>query len=89
MSPRCKHYDILIVFLHQENNSSYRLDLIRTMIMLADMGTKANTPQYHKQFKYWASGERFLPPLSSQHAKLIQMKYYEMNYGKIISSCND
>ena len=89
MTPRCKHYDIPIAFLHQENNSSYRLDLIRTMIMLADMGTKANTPQYHKQFKYWASGERFLPPLSSQHAKLIQMKYYEMNYGKIISSCND
>ena len=88
MTPRCKHYDIPIAFLHQEHNSSYRLQLIRTMIMLADMGTKANTPKYHKQFKYWASGARFLPPLSSQHANHFQMKYYEMNFGKIISSCD-
>ena len=89
MTPRCKHYDIPIAFLHQENNSSYKLTLIRTMIMLADMGTKANTPRYHKQFKYWASGARFLPPLSSQHAKLIQMQFYEMNYGKILASYDD
>ena len=57
--------------------------------MLADMGTKASTPKYHRQFKYWTSGARYLPPLESNHAKLIQMKHYEVNFGKILNSMND
>ena len=89
ITPRCKHIDIPIAFLHQEHNESYKLDLIRTMIMLADMGTKANTPKYHRQFKYWASGARYIPPLESNHAILIQMKHYEVNYGKILNSMID
>ena len=52
MTPRCRHIDIPIAFMHQEHNKSYKLDLIRTMVMLADFGTKANTPKLHQQFKY-------------------------------------
>ena len=37
MTPRCRHIDIPIAFLHQEHKQSYKIDLIRTMIMLADM----------------------------------------------------
>ena len=85
MTPRCKHIDVPISFLHQEHNQSYHIVLIRTMVMLADMGTKANTPKYHKDFKYWASGARFLPPKDSEHWKLLHMHLYEMNYGTIIS----
>ena len=61
MTPRCQHIDIPIVFLHSHENSVYREKLITTDKMLADMGTKPNTPTIHKQFKYWGSGKRFLP----------------------------
>ena len=89
MTPRCKHIDIPIAFLHQEHNHTYKLDLIRTMVMLADMGTKANTPQYHKIFKYWASGAKYLPEPDSDHGKLLNMKFYEMNFGMILASMKD
>ena len=89
ITPRCCHIDIPIAFLHQEHQQSHKLDLIRTMIMLADMGTKANTPRYHKQFKYWSTGVKYLPPTTHQHWSLLQMEYYEMNYGKIVQSLND
>ena len=89
MTPRCKHIDIPIAFLQQEHNQSYKLDLIRTMVMLADMGTKANTPRYHKEFKYWASGSRYLPKPDSVHGELLNMQYYEMNFGLILASIND
>ena len=89
MTPRCKHIDIPIAFLQQEHNQSYKLDLIRTMVMLADMGTKANTPRYHKEFKYWASGSRYLPKPDSVHGELLNMQYYEMNFGLILASLND
>ena len=89
MTPRCRHIDIPIAFLHQEHQQSYKINLIRTMIMLADMGTKANTPQYHKHFKYWPTGVKYLPPSSSSHWSLLQMNLYEMNFGKIIQHMKD
>ena len=89
MTPRCRHIDIPIAFLHQENQNSYKIELIRTMIMLADMGTKANTPRYHKHFKYWGTGVKNLPLSSSNHGKLLQMEYYEVNFGDIIQSMKD
>ena len=89
MTPRCRHIDIPIAFLHQEHQQSYKINLIRTMIMLADMGTKANTPQYHKHFKYWSTGVKYLPPSSSSHWSLLQMNLYEMNFGKIIQHMKD
>ena len=88
MTPRCKHIDIPISFLHQEHNQSFKINLIRTMVMLADMGTKANTPKYHKEFKYWATGSKFLPPDNSEHWNLLHMDLYELNYGSILRKWN-
>ena len=56
MTPRCRHLDIPITFLHQEKDQSYQLDLCRTLVIHADMGTKPHSPQLQKLFKYWASG---------------------------------
>ena len=52
--------------------------------MLADIGTKPNTPALLKRFKYWGSGERFLPSPSHVHYKLLQMEFYEKTYTKIL-----
>ena len=84
MTPRCRHIDIPIAFLHQEHNKSFKLSLIRTMVMLADIGTKSNTPKYHQMFKYWISGQRFLPPSNSKHYNDLQMEFYEKSFGYII-----
>ena len=83
ITPRCCHIDIPIAYLHQEHNKSFQLVLIRTMIMLADVGTKPNTPKTHQIFKYWISGSRFLPDKSHQHYIDLNMEYYEKNYGII------
>jgi hypothetical protein len=84
MTPRCRHIDIPIAILQEQYNKSFKMQLIRTMVMLADMGTKANTPQYHKFFKYWASGTQFLPPKGHEHYDLLHLQYYEMNYGEVL-----
>ena len=67
MTPRNRYIDIPIAYLLQEHNQSFKLSLIRTMVMLADLGTKSNTPKYHKLFKYWISGARYLPANNHQH----------------------
>ena len=54
------------------------------MVMLADMGTKPHMPQYVKLFKYWATGEQYLPPIGSDHYNLLEMTYYERNFAQII-----
>ena len=84
MTTRCRHLDIQVAFLHQEKEKVYKLSLCRTMVMLADMGTKPHSPMNVKRFKYWATGEQYLPPSDSQHYELLQMKYYEMNFAEII-----
>ena len=84
MTPRCRHLDIPIAFLHQEKDRSYQLDLCRTLVMLADMGTKPHSPQYQKLFKYWASGQQYLPLPDTEHYNLLQMQYYEINYATIL-----
>jgi hypothetical protein len=84
MTPRCRHIDIPIAILQEEYDKSFKMQLIRTMVMLADMGTKANSPQYHKLFKYWASGTQFLPPIGHNHYDLLHLQYYEKNYGDIL-----
>ena len=84
MTPRCRHIDIPIALLQEEYNKSFKMKLIRTMVMLADMGTKANTPQYHKFFKNWASGSQFLPPKGHTHYDLLHLQYYEMNFGDVL-----
>ena len=84
MTHRCRHFDIPIAYLHQEKDKSYELDLCRTLVMLADMGTKAHTPQYIKLFKYWASGAQYLLDIDSEHGRLLQLEYYEMNFTSIL-----
>ena len=86
MTPRCRHIDIPIALMQQEHHRSYHLHLIRTMIMLADMGTKANTPKYHKFFKEWVTGTQYLPPKDHRHYELLQMKFYEVNYASIMKT---
>ena len=70
----------------QEKNKSYQLYLCRTMMMLADMGTKPHMPQYVKLFKYWATGQQFLPPQGSMHYNLLEMQYYEQIFAHIINN---
>ena len=54
-----------------------------------------SSPQYHKHFKYWATGgEQFLPPVGHKHYDLLQLKFYELNFddhvfSKIYSQMND
>ena len=84
MTPRCRHFDLPIAYLHQEKDKSFQLDLCRTLVMLADMGTKPHTPQYIKLFKYWASGEQYLPLPNSVHYDLLQMQFYEKNFAEIL-----
>ena len=57
MTPRCRHLDIPIAFLHENKGKLYEMQQVKTLLMLADMGTKPNTPQSLKVYKYWTSGE--------------------------------
>ena len=88
MTPGCRHLDIPIAFLHQEKDRSYQLDLCRTLVMLADMGTKPHSPQLQKLFKYWASGTQYLPTSDTEHYRLLQMQYYEINFADILKLLN-
>ncbi len=45
--------------------------------MIADLGTKPLTTILHRRFKYWISGEAFLPPLGTLHYILLEMDLYE------------
>ena len=84
MTTRCRHIDIPIAFLHHHKDLVYKEHLITTDKMLADMGTKPNSPAVHKRFKYWGSGQRFLPPPDHEHYEYLQMKYYEKPFCEII-----
>ena len=46
---------------------------VKTLHMLADMGTKPNTPKTLQLYKYWATGAKFLPSKDHLHYKLLQM----------------
>ena len=85
LTPRCRHLDIPIGFLHQEKGKSFEQFHIRTQQMLADFGTKPLVSVLHRRFKYWLTGAMFLPPVGSEHYNLLQMQYYEVNFGKIVS----
>lgn len=89
LTPRCRHLDIPIAYLHQEKERSYEQFLIRTQQMLADFGTKPLVHAVHKKFKYWLTGAEFLPKEGSLHFKLLQMQYYETSYVDILKLMND
>ena len=56
--------------------------------MLADIGTKPNTPAVFKRLKYWITRVRFLPPRSHDHYGMLQMQFYEQDYHIILGLIN-
>ena len=86
LTPRCRHLDIPIAFLHQEKGKSFEQFLIRTQQMLADFGTKPLVALLHKRYKYWLTGASFLPREGTDHFELLQMQFYETSFVEIIKS---
>ena len=84
LTPRCRHLDIPIAFLHQEKGKSFEQFLVRTQQMIADFGTKPLVTLLHKRFKYWVMGAAFLPKKGTLHYDLLQMQFYELNFVDII-----
>ena len=80
MTPRCRHFDIPIAFLQAHKNIVYKPILVPTDKMLADIGTKPNTPAVFKRLKYWITGARFLPPPDHLHFRLLQLQFYEQDF---------
>ena len=85
LTPRCRHLDIPIAFLHQEKGKSYEQFLIRTQQMLADFGTKPLVTLLHKRFKYWVTGAANLLPKGTLHYELLEMQFYEMDFVSVIA----
>jgi hypothetical protein len=85
MTRRCRHIDVPIAYLHQERDITFVTRLIRTCLMLADFGTKANVPAILKRFKYWACGHYFLPKQGTAHYDHLDLQFYEMTYIAIIT----
>lgn len=89
LTPRCRHLDIPIAFLHQEKGKSYEQFLICTQQMLADFGTKPLVTLLHQRFKYWSTGAAFLPSKDTEHYHLLQMQFYECNFVDILQQLCD
>ena len=56
---------------------------VKTLLMLADMGTKHNTPRTLQLCKYWATGAQYLPKKGHPHYDLLQMELYEKNLAEV------
>jgi hypothetical protein len=84
LTPRVRHYDIPIAFLQSEKDKLFYINLLKTQLMLADMGTKPNKAPALRRFKYWGMGARFYPPADHEHYSLLEMKYYELNFVEIL-----
>ena len=56
--------------------------------MIADMGTKPNTPGILLRFLSWATGAQFHPPPTHIHYKLLQMQYFDMPFHEILKASN-
>ena len=56
---------------------------VKTLLMLADMGTKPNTPKTLQLYKYWSTGAQFLPKEGHTHYDLLQMQLYEKNFVQV------
>jgi hypothetical protein len=79
MTPRCRHIDILIALLQSVKGVEFSVDLTKTQLMLADMGTKPQNSTALRRFKYWGLGAKFLPEETHPHYKLLQMQFYEQS----------
>ena len=83
MTLRCHHLDIPIAFLHETKGRLNEMQQVKTLLMLADMGTKPNTPKTLQLYKYWATGVQFLSPKGHHHYNLLQMDLYEKNFAEV------
>ena len=83
MTPRCRHLDIPIAFLHETKDRLYKMQQVKTLLMLADMGTKPNTPKTLQLYKYWSTGAQFLPKEGHTHYDLLQMQLYEKTFVQV------
>ena len=86
MTPRCRHMDIPIAYLHEQHGKSFNHELISTVKMLADLGTKPLVLALHRRFKYWACGHMFLPPEGSDHYDYLQLQFYEQSFVTIVQA---
>lgn len=84
MTPRSRHLDIPIAYLHEHHNKTFVPRLIRTYYMLADIGTKPLGTMLHRRFKYWLLGAQFYPVPETEHYVLLEMDLYEQNYIVIV-----
>ena len=74
MTPHCRNLDIPIDYLHEQHTKSFNYQLISTVKMLADLGTKPLVVALHRRFKYWwACGHISLPPEGSDHYEYLQL----------------
>jgi hypothetical protein len=83
ITPRCRHIDIPIALLQSEKDKDFVISLVRTMLMLADMGTKPLSPVLLRWFKYWGLGARFLPSKDHPHYMYLQLEFYEISFAEI------
>jgi hypothetical protein len=79
MTPRCCHIDIPIALLQSVKGIEFSVELTKTQMMLANMGTKLQNSPALRQFKYWGLGAKFLPEETHPHYKLLQMQFYEQS----------
>jgi hypothetical protein len=86
MMPQCHHLDIPIAYLHEQSGISYKHQLISTVKMLADLGTKPLVTALHRRFKYWATGHAFLQPVGSDHYDYLQLQFYEKCFVDIVKA---
>ena len=84
LTPRCRHLDVPIAYLHYEKDKSFHPILIKTQQMLADFGTKPLVTAIHKRLKYWSMGAQYLPKCGTSHYDDLNMKYYEKSYLDIL-----
>ena len=89
ITPRVRHIDIPIAYLHAHHNKTFTKQLIRTHTMLADLGTKPLVALLHKRFKYWAMGEIHYPKRNTEHWKRLDMHWYEVSLLTLIQDLHN
>jgi hypothetical protein len=88
LTPRTRHFDIPIALLQSEKDKEFYIRLLRTQLMLADMGTKPNKGPALRRFKYWGMGARFYPSPGHPHYIMLQLQFYELNFVEVVKLWN-
>ena len=89
MTPRCRHFDLPIAFLHEHHGVTFTSTLVKTTLQLADIGTKPLVKFLHNRLKLWGSGARFIPEKDHDHYTMLEMRYYEMKFQDILKDMNN